>query len=94
MAKLRTGINFKEYLTVLILVKGARGNDMQHDAGVLILMETAIMKTITLNQDTFTFKSTDCLFFGHILRPKRQKIDSKEVKVIVQKEPPDNLKEF
>ena len=76
-----------------ILIPGKYANH-DHDARLLILLETARMNNVTLNAKKFKFKSTDCPFFGHNLTPAGQKIDPKKVEAILSMEAPINIKDL
>ena len=76
-----------------ILIRGKQANH-DHDARLLILLETAHMNNVTLNVKKFNFKSTDCPFFSHRLAPEGLKIDPKKVEAILSMEPPTNIKDL
>ena len=85
---------FQERLDIVLrLLKGVHGiaddilthgeTEVQHIGRLLTLLETARMKSLSLNPDRIQFKSTNCKFFGHRLTPESPKPDPEKIKAIV-----------
>ena len=93
---------FQERLDkVLRLLEGVHGiaddilthgkTEIEHDARLLTLFETARLNNITLNPKKMQFKSTDCKFFGHRLTDKGVKADPEKTAAIVQMSAPKTV---
>ena len=75
-----------------ILIPGKCVNH-DHDARLLLQLETACMNNVTLNAKKIKFKSIDCPFFCHNPTPAGLKIDPKKVEAILSMESLTNIKD-
>ena len=69
-------------------------DEVEHDAAVISLLETARANNLAFNAKKFTFKSQDCPFFGGHLTSDGYKVDPKKVEAITKMQPPQNLQEL
>ena len=65
--------------------------EIEHDARLLTLLETARMNNLSLNPKKIQFKSTDFRFFGHRLTPEGLKPDPEKIKAIVEMKAPQSI---
>ena len=65
--------------------------EIEHDAAVIKLLETARANQLTFNVKKFHFKSKDCPFFGGNLTPDGYRADPSKIEAIVKMQPPQDL---